>query len=120
MTTLYGISNCDTIKKAKKWLESHNIEYHFYDYKKQAVQANFLQIMIAEHGLDTLVNKRGTTYRKLSQEVKDSLSEHNLSEHKAVALLQENPSMIKRPILSHGQDSYIGFKAEEYSEVFGV
>ena len=115
MTIMYGISNCDTIKKAKNWRESHNIEYQFYDYKKQAVQATFLHTMIAKHGLDTVVNKRGTTYRKLTQEVKDSLSEDN-----AVALLQENPSMIKRPIISHGQDSYIGFKAEDYAEVFGV
>ena len=94
MTTLYGISNCDTIKKAKKWLEAHNVDYVFYDYKKQPVETSFLQQMIELHGLDVVVNKRGTTFRKLSQEQKDG------------------------PILTHNSHSLIGFKTEEYAHMF--
>ncbi|WP_371194543.1 ArsC family reductase [Glaciecola sp. SC05] len=115
MTILYGISNCDTIKKAKKWLEANNIDYQFHDYKKQAVKAEFLADMIAKHGLDTVVNKRGTTFRQLPESQKDNLNADN-----AVALLCENTSMIKRPILSHAGNSWIGFKADEYAAIFNI
>lgn len=115
MTTIYGISNCDTIKKAKKWLEANGIEYQFHDYKKHSVDATFLQKMIKQHGLDNVVNKRGTTYRQLSQAQKDSLSIEI-----APALLSENASMIKRPILTKDGDSWIGFTAEKYAEIFNL
>jgi arsenate reductase len=115
MTTLYGINNCDTVKKAKKWLDSHGIEYEFYDYKKQAPSVDFLKEMLEKHGLDTIVNKRGTTYRKLSQEEKDSLSITNAPE-----LLVNNSSIIKRPILVRTKDSHVGFSPALYSEIFGV
>lgn len=115
MNTMYGISNCDTIKKAKLWLENAGIDYQFFDYKKQSVDADFLQAMISEHGLDTVINKRGTTYRKLTDEQKDSISESS-----AVALLQAQPSMIKRPILVHENGSLIGFKPSQYEEIFDL
>jgi Spx/MgsR family transcriptional regulator len=113
MTTLYGISNCDTIKKAKKWLETNGIEYRFHDYKKQSVERTFLKNMIDEHGVDKIVNKRGTTYRALSASQKDALTEDT-----AVAMLVDNTSMIKRPILTMNDRSYIGFNANQYAEIF--
>jgi len=113
MTRLFGINNCDTIKKAKAWLHTQNIDYVFHDYKKDGVESSFLQDMIQQHGLDTVVNKRGTTYRKLTQNQKDNLNEQN-----AVTLLCENTSMIKRPILVHENKSLIGFKAQAYEAMF--
>jgi Spx/MgsR family transcriptional regulator len=112
---MYGISNCDTIKKAKKWLEQHQIEYQFHDYKKSSVDAAFLEDMIKQHGVDTVVNKRGTTFRKLTDEQKEKMTQDS-----AVPLLIDNPSMIKRPILVHQGGSHIGFKADDYAEIFNL
>jgi Spx/MgsR family transcriptional regulator len=112
---MYGIANCDTIKKAKAWLENNHIEFEFHDYKKQSVSADFLREMINEHGLDTVVNKRGTTFRKLSEQEKSGLNEDT-----AIALLEAQPSMIKRPILVHSNGSSIGFKPEQYAEIFDL
>ena len=73
MFTMFGIKNCDTIKKAQKWLEAEGIEYHFHDYKKDGLSADMLNSWIADLGWEALVNKRGTTWRKLPEEVKDSI-----------------------------------------------
>lgn len=113
MTVVYGIKNCDTIKKAKKWLEANHIDYVFHDYKTQSVEIPFLQEMIAQHGLDMVINKRGTTYRKLSNDEKQMLNAEN-----APTVLQQNPSMIKRPILERDGQSWIGFNADEYASIF--
>lgn len=115
MNKMYGIANCDTIKKAKSWLEKHNIEFEFHDYKKQSVSPDFLRAMINKHGLDTIVNKRGTTFRKLSEQEKSGLNEEA-----AITLLKAQPSMIKRPILVHSNGSSVGFKSEQYSEIFDL
>lgn len=115
MTILYGISNCDTIKKARKWLEANDIPYQFHDYKKQSIDASFLERMIKQHGLDIIINKRGTTYRQLSPEQKEALERDA-----TIALLVENTSMIKRPILTTEAGSWVGFKAEKYAEIFDL
>ncbi len=115
MAKMYGIPNCDTIKKAKRWLEKNQIAYDFHDYKKLGVDANFLAAMITEHGVDVIVNKRGTTFRKLSDEEKQALNSET-----ALDLLTHNPSMIKRPILVVGEKSLVGFKESEYQALFGV
>ncbi len=115
MTTMYGIPNCDTIKKARKWLSEHNIDYDFHDYKKQGVPTDVIKIAIEALGLDTVVNKRGTTYRKLDDTIKSSLNEDN-----ALALLNDHASMIKRPILKTSNGILIGFKAEQYEAHFGL
>ncbi len=112
---MYGIANCDTIKKAKKWLTDNNIEFDFHDYKKQGVDKSLLQKAIAEQGIDTVVNKRGTTYRKLSDVQKQNLDESNV-----IDLLVEQPSMIKRPILVHNTQLLVGFNAPQYQECFGL
>lgn len=113
MITMYGIANCDTIKKAKKWLESENITYQFHDYKKLGVETEFLQQQLEIHGLDKIVNKRGTTYRKLTEEQKN-----NLNTDTAVELLSQNTSMIKRPIIIKGELSLLGFSTASYEEFF--
>lgn len=113
MTTLYGIKNCDTIKKAKKWLELHDVEYTFHDYRVDGLNQEWLEQTESALGWEQLLNKRGTTFRQLSDEQKG-----NLDKDKAIALLLEHPAMIKRPVLIHEGNYYLGFKAEQYQEIF--
>ncbi|WP_375751035.1 ArsC family reductase [Vibrio sp. HN007] len=111
---MYGIPNCDTIKKAKKWLQDAEIDFEFHDYRKQGVDQAMVKAFCEQLGWEQVLNKRGTTYRQLTQEQKDTLNEEN-----AIALLVESPAMIKRPILSVNDSLYIGFKADQYASVFG-
>ncbi|WP_454442912.1 ArsC family reductase [Vibrio bathopelagicus] len=111
--TMFGIPNCDTIKKAKKWLEAEGIEFEFYDYRKQGINEELVKTFCAELGWELVLNKRGTTYRQLTQEQKDTLTEE-----KAVVLLVEQPAMIKRPILKVDGKLHIGFKADQYAAIF--
>lgn len=117
MTTMYGIANCDTIKKAKKWLDTKEIAFTFHDYKKQGVDdqvfIDSLKQAIEQAGLETVVNKRGTTYRKLSEEQKSSINDST-----AIDILREHPSMIKRPMLVHEGEIIVGFKDSAYAEFF--
>lgn len=113
MTMMYGIANCDTIKKAKRWLTNANISFDFYDYKKQSPNEEILARAIQEHGLEKIVNKRGTTYRKLDEATKQAIDPNN-----AIALLQEYSSMIKRPIIEHKGKLIVGFNVSEYEDVF--
>lgn len=118
MTTLYGIKSCDTMKKAMTWLTNHNIEYTFFDYKKETISADWLTQMLAEHGLAIVMNKRGTTYRKLDDETKTLLNDEATPVSQVIALLCANSSMIKRPILTHGKRSIVGFKDSDYEAFF--
>lgn len=111
--TMYGIPNCDTIKKARKWLEEANVEYQFHDYRKQGITAELITEFFQQLGWENVLNKRGTTYRQLTQEQKDTLNSDN-----AAALLLEKPAMIKRPILRIDSQLHVGFKAEQYSSLF--
>ncbi|MEZ8062793.1 MULTISPECIES: ArsC family reductase [Vibrio] len=111
--TMFGIPNCDTIKKAKKWLEAEGIEFEFHDYRKQGVTEELVANFCSELGWELVLNKRGTTYRQLSQEQKDTLTEE-----KAVTLLVEQPAMIKRPILKVDGKLHIAFKADQYAAIF--
>ncbi|CAM3584662.1 ArsC family reductase [Vibrio aquimaris] len=113
--TMYGIPNCDTIKKAKKWLEKEGIEFQFHDYRKHGINKDMIAVFCQQLGWENVVNKRGTTYRQLSQEQKD-----NLNEELAIALLSEQPPMIKRPILVTDNHYHLGFKAEQYSAIFSA
>ncbi len=114
MTIMYGIPNCDTIKKARKWLEAEGVEYQFHDYKKQGIDAELVKEFCLSLGWENVLNKRGTTYRQLSQEQKDTLNETN-----AIALLVEQPSMIKRPIVRHNDKLELGFSTSNYAALFG-
>ena len=112
-TFLYGIPNCDTIKKAKKWLADNNITYAFHDYRKDGIEADFLASAEAELGWEAMLNKRGTTFRQLSDEDKS-----DIDKEKALKLLLLHPAMVKRPILFHNNAYHIGFKPAQYEEIF--
>ena len=113
--TLYGISNCDTIKKARKWLQEHAVEYHFHDYRKQGVEGERLHSMAAQLGWEVMLNRRGTTWRALSGTVKAQIDEAS-----ALELMLDNPAIIKRPILEQDGDLHIGFNPQQYQEIFNV
>ncbi|WP_105264896.1 ArsC family reductase [Pseudoalteromonas sp. T1lg76] len=112
-TIMYGISNCDTIKKAKKHLENNNVDYQFHDYRKQGLDLALLTELEALFGWEAMVNKRGTTYRQLSDEQKQQLNKEL-----AMTLMLESPALIKRPILRTDEHHLIGFKAAEYDAIF--
>ena len=112
-TTIYGIKNCDTMKKARLWLESENITYAFHDYKKEGIDESILKQAINEHGWETVINKRGTTWRQLSEDV-----QNNMDDIKAVEIANENPSIVKRPLLANNGKTHLGFKPDIYKEIF--
>ena len=110
MITMFGIKNCDTIKKARKWLEAEGIDYQFYDYKKDGLSVDMLNTWVKDLGWEALVNKRGTTWRKLPEEVKESIDQAA-----AIQVMLDNTSIIKRPLLiDDAQHKLLGFNAEDY------
>ena len=113
MITMYGIKNCDTIKKARKWLEENGVDYQFHDYKKDGLSEAKLDSWLDELGFEALINKRGTTWRKLPDDIKD-----NIDRDSARAVMLENQSIIKRPLLDTGSQKVLGFKADEYQQLF--
>ena len=113
MITVYGIKNCDTVKKALKWLADHNIEHKLHDYRVEGVDTAFLQQAEAQFGWENLVNKRGTTWRNLDEDVKKTLSKST-----ALSVLADNPTLIKRPIILQEGKALIGFDEKEYQTVF--
>jgi arsenate reductase (glutaredoxin) len=111
MIHLYGIPNCDTVKKARTWLDNQGLAASFHDYKKEGADPEKLAAWIAAAGLDTVVNRKGTTYRKLSDAEKAATADS----HTAVALLVQQPSIIKRPIVEYSGGILVGFKEDEWS-----
>ena len=111
--TLYGIPNCDTVKKARTWLDGKGITYTFHDYKKQGADGAQVAGWVAKAGLDKVLNRAGTTFRKLPDEAKAGLDAA-----KAVALMVEQPSLIKRPIVEHAGALLVGFKPSEWEAAF--
>ncbi|MFT4906672.1 MAG: arsenate reductase [Oleispira sp.] len=110
MITMFGIKNCDTIKKARKWLEVEGIDYQFHDYKKDGLSVDMLNTWVKDLGWEALVNKRGTTWRKLPEEVKESIDQAA-----AIQVMLDNTSIIKRPLLiDDAQHKLLGFNAEDY------
>jgi arsenate reductase len=109
--TIYGIKNCDTMKKARGWLDDHGVAYGFHDYKAEGIERARLESWAREVGWETLLNRAGTTFRKLPEKDKDGLTEK-----KAIALMLEQPSMIKRPVLDTGGRLLVGFKPETYEQ----
>jgi arsenate reductase len=109
-TFIYGIRNCDTMKKARSWLESHQVPHEFHDYKTSGVSREALLRWAKLVGWEVLLNRAGTTFRKLPDEAKEKLDER-----KALALMLEQPSMIKRPVLERGKTLLVGFSPEKYS-----
>jgi arsenate reductase (glutaredoxin) len=114
--TIYGIKNCETMKKARAWLDKRGIDYAFHDYKSAGIEREQLERWSKKVGWETLLNRAGTTFRKLADKDKDGLSEK-----KALALMLGQPSMIKRPVLDLGGGKLlVGFVAERYSEAVGA
>lgn len=113
MIRLYGIPNCDTMKKARLWLEGHGIAYQFHDYKKLGVDEALLRTWVNELGWEALLNRRGTTWRKLPAEVRDAIDEAG-----AIRLMRENPSIIRRPVLDRDGHRHVGFSEAEYASLF--
>ena len=112
-TIIYGIANCDTMKKARSWLDERGIDYEFHDYRKQGLDEEMLQSMEAKLGWETMLNRRGTTWRKLPEDVRD-----NIDRASALRLMLENPAIIRRPILAREQRLHIGFDEKQYREIF--
>ncbi|MDZ5601246.1 ArsC family reductase [Pseudomonas sp. RP23018S] len=108
--TLYGIKACDTMKKARSWLEQQSLDYQFHDYKTQGIDRERLTRWCDEHGWQVLLNRAGTTFRKL-----DEASKADLDQAKAVDLMLAQPSMIKRPVLDLGDRTLVGFKPDTYA-----
>lgn len=111
--TLYGIPNCDTMKKARVWLDQHGVAYSFHDYKKAGIDQASLERWVAEHGWQTVLNRAGTTFRKLPE-----ADRADLDDARAIALMLAQPSMIKRPVLDLGDRRIIGFKPDIYAAAF--
>jgi len=114
MLKVYGIPNCDTVKKAITWLKEHNVAYEFHDYKKLGISEAKLEEWLTQVPYDKLVNRAGTTFKKLTDEEKAKITD-NAS---AIALMLEKTSVIKRPIVESDKILAMGFKAEEYEAVF--
>lgn len=109
MITLYGIPNCDTVKKARKFLEVQGTNYTFHDFRKDGLEANSVQKWVEKCGLDVVLNKRGTTWRKM-----DKVTQANILNGNHVQHMVENPTLIKRPVLVSDEGVIVGFKTDVY------
>ena len=106
----YGIPGCDTVRKARKWLDAREIEYTFHDYKKEGADAGKLKSWVDVAGWEAVLNRRGTTFRKLPDDRKQ-----DIDAAKAVAIMEANPSCIKRPVVEHERGLLVGFDEAEWS-----
>jgi arsenate reductase (glutaredoxin) len=112
--TIYGIKNCDTMKKARAWLDERGVAYAFHDYKIAGIERDVLTGWVKVVGWETLLNRAGTTFRALTDDKKEGVNEK-----KAVALMLAQPSMIKRPVLIAGKTMLVGYKPEQYQAHLG-
>ncbi|MBU2709744.1 ArsC family reductase [Zooshikella harenae] len=112
MITLFGISQCDTIRKARKWLDANNIIYTFHDFRRQGLTTEQVHAWCAELGWEKVLNKRGTTWRQLPEDTKNTVNETSIIE-----LLAAHPTLIKRPILDTGRQRLIGFRETNYQQI---
>jgi arsenate reductase len=113
--TIYGIKNCDTMKKARAWLDKHGVDYAFHDYKTAGIERERLERWAKKADWETLLNRAGTTFKKLPDKDKDGVTEK-----KAISLMLAQPSMIKRPVLELGGSKLlVGFKPEQYAAALG-
>ena len=112
--TIYGIKNCDTMKKARNWLESHGVAHDFHDYKTAGLSRELIERWCDELGWEVLLNRAGTTFRKLPDDEKQ-----NIDRQKAIELMLAQPSMVKRPVLDLAGRLLVGFKPELYAEAMG-
>ena len=114
-TTVYGIPSCDTMRRARRWLDERGVAHAFHDYRKAGITAERLEGWSARVGWDQLLNRRGTTYGKL-----DEGEREGIDEAKAIRLMVEHPSLVKRPVIEHGDEVIVGFDETLYTKVFGA
>jgi arsenate reductase len=112
VTTIYGIKNCDTVRKARKWLDGQGIDYTFHDFRTDGLAKKDLRTWIKAVGWEVLLNKRGTTWRQLPENDRETVDES-----KAIDLMLANPTLIKRPVLVHGRKIHVGFKPADYKKL---
>lgn len=113
MTTMFGITNCDTVRKARRWLDDRGIEYTFHDFRKDGLTEKLLWQWCNTLGYDTLLNRRGTTWRKLPEDVKNAMDAT-----RAIEVMLENPAIIKRPVLDTDGTLHVGFSEDRYAQLF--
>ncbi|AKE52558.1 arsenate reductase [Kangiella geojedonensis] len=113
MVKIYGIPNCDTVRKAIKWLEAKDIEHEFIDYRKNGIERSTLESWDNAIGWEKLLNKRSTAWRPLDQSIKD-----NIDRDSAIDLMKDKVTLIKRPVLVKGSDVHLSFKPEQYESIF--
>ena len=113
MATLYGIKNCDTVRKARKWLEAQGIDHNFHDFRVDGLTKKDLRDWVKAVGWEVLLNKRGTTWRQLPEKTRETIDEGN-----AIDLMLAHPTLVKRPVLVRGKQVYVGFKPAEYKKIF--
>ena len=113
MIKVYGIKNCDTVKKACSWLTKNNIDYQFHDFRKDGLTKVKVKLWSSKIDWEILLNRRGTTWRKLSDSEKDSINKTN-----AIKLMTEQPTLIKRPVIEHDNTVMVGFSEDAYKEAF--
>ncbi|KUJ84313.1 ArsC family reductase [Microbulbifer flavimaris] len=112
MITLYGIKNCDTVKKARKWLENNGVEYRFHDFREDGMDSVPLESWLKSFGWENVLNRRSTSWRALTDEQKESMDNAT-----ALTLAAETPTLIKRPVTESGDETRFGFKEKEFSEL---
>lgn len=110
---LYGIKNCDTVKQARSWLDTHRIEYRFHDFRSDGIDVMQTQNWLHELSIDKLINKRGTTWKQLDEQVRNALTANNAAE-----LIVAHPTLIKRPLLDIGHQRFVGFNEGMYRNIF--
>ena len=115
MTTLYGIKNCDTVKKARSWLEANHITYIFHDFRIEGISEALVNSWLKQQPLDKLINKRSTTWKQLDEATKNGLTENN-----AAQLCVAHETLIKRPVLDHNKTIHLGFNEQTYRQIFNV
>jgi Spx/MgsR family transcriptional regulator len=113
MTVLYGIRNCDTMKRARAWLDARGIPYRFHDYARDGIDRDRLRAWVAEWGWEALINRRGTTWRALPTEIRDHLDEAS-----AIRVMLDRPAIIRRPLLDTGKARHLGFSEADYGRLF--
>ena len=113
MITLYGIKNCDTVRKARKWLDSQNIRYRFHDFREDGLEKSQVQQWLSELGWESLINKRSTTWKTLSDDTKSRLNDQT-----AADIVIQSPTLIKRPVLDTGNNRILGFRESDYQHLF--
>ena len=113
MVTLYGINNCDTVKKARRWLEQHGVEYSFHDLREDGIDAAEVQGWLTELGWEKLVNRRSTSWKQL-----DAATREHMDQTSALAAILEQPTLIKRPLLDIGHERHVGFSDSAYRKIF--